>query len=78
MRPWRFGFHHRECGAGGEIDALEIDGEHAVPFVGLDILDQGPRIDAGILHQYVEAAMRADRTSRRRVPHPLSAKCRLR
>ena len=50
----------RKCGARREIDAFEIDRHHAVPFLGLDILDQGPGIDAGILHKDVEPAVGRD------------------
>src|SRR5687767_209726 len=50
-------FHRRQRRARGEIGALEIDAEHMVPLRGLDVLDQGPGIDAGILHQDVEPAM---------------------
>ena len=41
-------------GAGGEEGALEVDRQHAVPFLGADVLDQRPGIDAGVLDQDVE------------------------
>ena len=60
MRPWRCGFITESAARAAEIDAFEIDREYAIPLLGFDILDQGPRVDSGILYQNVEAAMFLD------------------
>ena len=39
---------------------LEVDGHHLVPFLGLDVFDERPGIDAGILHDDVEPAIGGD------------------
>src|SRR5205823_39871 len=48
----------QDC-ASGKIGALEIDRHHPVPFLGLDVLDERPGIDAGVLDENVEAAEEA-------------------
>jgi hypothetical protein len=48
--------HRRQGRAGREIGAAEVDAEHPVPFLRLDVLDQRPRIDAGVLDEDVEPA----------------------
>ena len=35
---------------------MQVDGQHVVPLLRRDVLDQRPRIDAGVLHEDVEAA----------------------
>ena len=52
--------HDGQCGARRKIGAPEVDGHHLVPFLGLDVFDQRPGIDAGILHDDVEPAVGGD------------------
>ncbi len=67
IRPVILGFHHGQGRACCQKSAPEIDRHHAVPFFGSDVLDQRPGIDAGILHQDVEAAGALDSKSHGRL-----------
>ena len=48
--------HRRKAGLGRQEGAAQIDPQHLVPLRDRDILDQRPGVDAGVLHQYVDAA----------------------
>src|SRR5262249_54924433 len=63
--------HDGKGGAGGEKAAFEIDRQHTVPFLRADVLDHGPGVDAGILHDDVESFKIAERArhDRLRIAH---------
>ena len=65
--PGALRLHRRQRRLGRQEGAAQVDGEHAVPLLGGGVLDQRPGKDAGVLHQDVEPAVRAERRGDRRL-----------